>query len=292
VSYREIFYDAADGLNLYARDYGPEDGGLTPLLCLPGLTRNAKDFEAVAPQLSKARRVLCPDFRGRGRSGYAADPKTYRPDVELADTLALLDLLKLPQAAVIGTSRGGIVALVMAAKAPQRLAGILLNDIGPRIAAEGLLRIRSYLGKPGGYGSWAEAIAAMKRTTPGFDSLSEAQWETFARRIYRDRDGRPDRDSDPGLAVTFPSSEDIVAGKVPELWAMFDLTVNLPVMVLRGEHSDLLDAATVAEMSRRHPGLEAVVVRDRGHVPFLDEPESAAAIQRWLSRVDRSLASR
>src|SRR5438552_7460330 len=146
MSFREIRYISADGLSLYARDYGPVVGGKTPLLCLPGLTRNSADFEEVAERLAPTRRVVAPDFRGRGHSQYASDPKTYRPDVEMADTLLLMDQLGIQKAAIIGTSRGGIVAMLMAAKAKDRLAGICFNDIGPRIGKAGLLRIRSYLG--------------------------------------------------------------------------------------------------------------------------------------------------
>ncbi len=287
MEFRELRYLSADGLSLYARDYGPESSRPVPLLCLPGLTRNSKDFETIAPRLAAGRRVVCPDFRGRGRSQYAGDPLTYRPEVELADTLALLDLLGIARAAVIGTSRGGIVAMVMAANHPDRLAGILFNDIGPKIEPEGLLRIRSYLGRTPAFTSWPDAVAGLRALHAGFETLTDAEWLAFARRVFRDESGDPRPDSDPGIAVAFPTIEDIETGKVRELWPLFELTATMPVTVLRGVNSDLLSEATVAGMVARHGAAEAVTVRNRGHVPFLDEPEALAAIERWLDRVDR-----
>lgn len=284
--FSEHVVSAADGTRLYARDYAPrQEKGLTPVVCLPGLTRNAKDFEALAPALAAERRVLALDFRGRGKSGWA-DPSTYRPDQEVSDTLLLLDHLGVGRFAIIGTSRGGIVAMVMAARALPRMAGVLFNDIGPKIDIEGLLRIRSYLGADPQFDDWAAAVAAIKATNPGFPGLSEEQWLTFARRVFRDDNGRPRADYDPGLAQNFPSVEDIRAGKMPELWALLDMMADVPSTVLRGEHSDLLSAETVARMQQHHRALAAVTVPERGHVPFLDEPESTAAIAEWLARVD------
>jgi pimeloyl-ACP methyl ester carboxylesterase len=284
MSFRDFFCTSEDGLRLYGRDYG--GGGRTPVLCLPGLTRNARDFETLAPRLSNERRVVAIDYRGRGRSQYAPDPMTYRPEVEASDTLAVLDHLSIARAAVVGTSRGGIVAMVMAARALARLAGVAFNDIGPRIDKVGLLRIRSYLGETPSFRDWAEAVAAVKERNPGFDGLGEDQWLAFARRVFRDEGGEPRLDYDPRLGEAFPSLADIEQDKVPELWGLFDLLAPLPLLVLRGENSDLLGAATVAEMAARHPGFMAVTVAGRGHVPFLDEPESIAALDRWLAAVD------
>lgn len=292
MEFRELRYVSADGLSLYARDYGPAAGGLVPLLCLPGLTRNSKDFETIAPRLAASRRIVCPDFRGRGRSQYAPDPQTYRPEVELADTIALLDRLGIARAAVIGTSRGGIVAMAMAARHPERPAGILFNDIGPRIEPEGLLRIRSYLGRTPAFQSWAEAVAGLRTIHAGFGTLSDAEWLSFARRVFHDENGVPRPDSDPRIAIAFPTSDDIAQGKVPELWPLFDLTAGIPVSVLRGANSDLLSEATVAAMLARHGSAEAVTVANRGHVPFLDEPEAFAAIERWLARIDKQEKTR
>lgn len=288
MNFREVFYTSGDGLRLYARDHGPRNSGRLPVLCLPGLTRNAKDFEPLAERLGATRRVICPDFRGRGRSQYAEDPLTYRPDVELSDTLLLLDALEVQRVAVVGTSRGGIVGMIMAAKAPERLAGLLLNDIGPRIDTSGLLRIRGYLGTDPEFSDWAEAVAALKATNPGFDTLTAADWERFARRVFREEKGRPRADYDPRLVANFPSAADIAAGQVPELWALLPALAGVPVTVLRGVHSDLLSAATVAEMLAHLPHTAAVAVADRGHVPFLDEPESVAAVDALLAQIDGS----
>ena len=287
--YIEHVIAAADGTALYAREQGA-DTGLVPVVCLPGLTRNAKDFETIAPRLAQSRRLLSLDFRGRGRSG-RADPATYRPDQEAADTFLVLDHLGVGRFAVIGTSRGGIVAMVMAARALPRLAGVLFNDIGPRIDTPGLLRIRGYLGADPQFGSWDEAVAALKATNPGFETLSEAEWQAFARRVFKDEGGVPRADYDAGLTRNFPAPEEITAGKVPELWPLLEMLAPLPCLVLRGAHSDLLSAATVAEMQARHPKLAAATVPGRGHVPFLDEPESLAAITGWLAAVDSAAAT-
>lgn len=285
MDYREHDIAAADGTRLYARDHGPEAGSLTPIVCLPGLTRNAKDFETIAPRLAETRRVLALDFRGRGRSG-RADPATYRPDQEVADTLAVLDHLGISRFAIIGTSRGGIAAMVMAARALPRMAGVVFNDIGPKIDKAGLLRIRGYLGADPQFASWADAVQSLKASNPGFPALGEAQWLAFARRVYREQDGLPRADYDPALAQNFPSVADIEAGAVAELWPLLEMMAEVPSLVLRGEHSDLLSEETVARMQQHHPRLAAVTVRERGHVPFLDEPESIAAIDAWLQRVD------
>jgi pimeloyl-ACP methyl ester carboxylesterase len=285
MDYAEHFIAAADGTALYARDYAAARNGLVPVVCLPGLTRNAKDFETIAPRLAETRRVLALDFRGRGRSG-RADPATYRPDQEVTDTLQVLDALGIGRFAIIGTSRGGIAAMVMAARALPRMAGVLFNDIGPKIDKPGLLRIRTYLGTDPQFGGWDEAVAALQSSNPGFGSLSEQEWLAFARRVYREVNGLPRADYDPSLAQNFPSVADIEAGKVPELWPLLDMMAEVPSLVLRGEHSDLLSADIVAGMHQHHRRLASVTVARRGHVPFLDEPESLAAIAVWLKTVD------
>lgn len=286
---RDVWYPSPDGYKLFARDHGPVRGGATPVICLPGLTRNSRDFETIAPRLAKTRRVICPDFRGRGYSDYA-DAATYRPDIEMADTLALMDMLEVRRAAVIGTSRGGIVAMFMAAKAKDRLAGVCFNDIGPRIDKAGLLRIRSYLGSDRRFASWDEAVAATRASNPGCEGLTDAQWLSFAKRLFEvHRDGLR-ASYDPLLSRGFPSAEDIEAGKVPELWGLFDKLSPLPAVVIRGTASDLLSEATMAEMQTHCASLAVARVPQRGHVPFLDEPEAVAVIDQWLTRVDQAAA--
>jgi pimeloyl-ACP methyl ester carboxylesterase len=284
--YEPVYFQTDDGLRLFARDYSQSPSSLTPLLCLPGLTRNSKDFETIAPWLAQARRVIAPDFRGRGLSHHASDPASYRPDVELIDTIALLDFLKIDRVAVIGTSRGGIVGMLMAAFFHGRLAGLFLNDVGPELDNAGLFRIRSYLGVESVFGSWDMAVANLKSNNIGFDSLAADEWQAFARRVFTPVNGVPRIDYDPALLHTFPSVEDITAGRIANLWDLFGKTGDLPISVVRGEHSDLLSAATVAAMKQQNAGLDATTIPKRGHAPFLDEAEAKEALVRWLTRVD------
>jgi len=284
VSPRDIHFTSADGLALYGRDY-PAAGNETPLLCLAGLTRNVRDFEPLARWLGGTRRIVTMDYRGRGRSAYAPDPSTYRPDVELADALRLLDALEIERVNVIGTSRGGIIAMIMAAQYPQRLNGVLLNDVGPVIEKASLLRIRSYLGKAVSFASWEEAAAALKQNHPGFASLNSEEWLSFARRVFIEKSGKIVNDYDLRLGEAFPTDAEIEKADTPDLWPVFDALQALPVAVLRAEHSDLLSEATVREMERRHPRLSAHMIKDRGHVPFLDEADAQPAIRAWLALV-------
>ena len=281
-TYTHVYYESVDGLRLYARDYAHGDTSRVPALCLPGLTRNSKDFET----LTLDRRVIAADFRGRGLSQYASDPITYRPDVELADTIALLNHLNIEHVAVIGTSRGGIVAMLMAALHKEKLAGILFNDVGTVLDAKGLLRIRSYLGIDKNFTSWEQAVQGLKASNPGFETLREDEWMSFAIRIFKSENGLPKMNYDSALLNNFASIEDIEAGKIPQLWELFAATTGIPTAILRGENSDLLSAETVEEMQRRNPELDATTIKNRGHAPFLNEPESAAAIQRWLALID------
>jgi pimeloyl-ACP methyl ester carboxylesterase len=282
--WREHRIASSDGVELYARDYGADVDDQPPVLCLAGLTRNSRDFHDLAIRLRARRRVIAPDYRGRGHSGWARDWGTYRLDVELSDVVALLDHLAVPRVVLVGTSRGGLIAMLMAASHKARLAGVLLNDIGPRLEKAGLMRIASYLGQPPAGTTWEEAAQGLKASQHGFESLSEGEWMAFARRVYRDEGGRPRLDYDPALAHTFPSREAIEAGPQPELWGLFGALAGLPVTLLRGEHSDLLSESTVILMAAALPAVEAITVPGRGHAPFLDEPESLAAIERLLER--------
>ena len=288
MSQRHIHVQSADGLTLYAADHGPKDSPLAPIICLPGLTRNSRDFEPLIAELQNTRRILALDLRGRGRSQYAPDPTTYTAATEAADTLTMLDAAGITRAIFIGTSRGGIVSLILHALKPQLIKGLALNDIGPTLDAQGLKRIRAYLGIPVPLPDWNAAANLLKSTHPGFADLSENDWLTFARRVFREDNGKPAADYDPAIATTFPTLEDIDAGKVPQLWELYQaLGPDLPVAVLRGETSDLLSAATVARMQQLTPQLIAVTVKGRGHVPFLDEPESLRAIQALLAEADQ-----
>lgn len=284
---REIEATAKDGVWLHAQDHGPLNASHLPAICLPGLTRNARDFAPLIPHVSHDRRVLALDLRGRGKSGRAGDPASYTPMQEAEDTLRLLDAAGIRRAVFIGTSRGGLVSFLIRAMRPAIMAGLVLNDIGPKLDKAGLLRIRSYLGVPVPLPDWEAAARQVQRTHPGFAGMKDDDWLALAKRIFDEVDGKPALAYDPAIAFTFPSVDDIEAGKVAELWQAYALLGHaMPIAVLRGENSDLLSPETIARMRELTPQLEAVTVTGRGHVPFLDEPESLAAISRVLETAD------
>jgi pimeloyl-ACP methyl ester carboxylesterase len=275
----------ADGTRVFATLHRGDDAKI-PLLCLAGLTRNGRDFEPVVAEFAGSRTIITMDFRGRGRSDAAADPLTYRPDVELADTFAVLADLEIARVALLGTSRGGIVGMLMAASRPEVLAGLFLNDIGPRIEIEGLLKIIAYVGVEVSYPDWPSAAQAFAQARTGFMGVDQAQWQAVVKRAYVEREGRIFPDYDLRLSATQPAVEAVAAGKVPELWSIMPSLAAMPVSVLRGANSDLLSASTVARLEAELPHLDATSVPGRGHVPFLDEAESVGALRRWLARVD------
>lgn len=277
---------AADGTRIFVELHGGPSTAL-PLLCLPGLTRNSRDFEPVVAHFAAERPVLTIDFRGRGRSDYAADPLTYRPDVELADTITVLAAFGIARVALLGTSRGGIVGMLMAAQHPEILAGLFLNDIGPRIEPASLLRILGYVGVPVRFTDWESAARAYADTAPGFSNVKPEQWLTAVKRAYTtNAEAGIVPNYDMRLAATLPSADDVRAEKTAELWPLLPALAQIPVTCLRGTGSDLLSEETLHKLKSALPNAETVVVPDRGHAPFLDEPESLAALQRWLARVE------
>jgi pimeloyl-ACP methyl ester carboxylesterase len=255
-----------------------------PLICLPGLTRSTRDFGPVF-ELVRDRKVIAFDFRGRGLSD-RADPLTYRPDVELADTISFLDHLGVARVAILGTSRGGIVGMLMAALHKPRMAGLLLNDIGPEIEVAGLKRIIGYVGKAASFGSWNEAALALAWSSTGFEHVSHDAWIEVARMIYAEHGGRIISEHDPLLSVNMPSIDQIEREGVKDMWALAPHLSALPLALLRGAGSDLLSAQTVLRMQAECPELVATEVPDRGHVPFLTEQVSRMAILAWLATVD------
>ena len=262
-------------------DIAFDDQGRGPvLLCLTGLTRNREDFDTVQG-LSRRVRLIRMDYRGRGASDHA-DWRTYTVAREAQDAIELLDHLEIPQAAILGTSRGGLIAMLLAHTHRDRLAGVLLNDIGPVIEPAGLEAIKGYIGIRPPYADYDEAAEALRQThADTFPDVGLAQWVVFARRIFRQtRDGL-DLRYDPALREAVLAD----AAPAPDLWPLFESLAGLPVAVLRGENSNLLSAETVAEMTRRHPGLISTTVRRRGHVPFLDEAESVSLIDAFLTRI-------
>lgn len=277
-------FRTADGLELAFRDDGPRND-LLPVLCLAGLTRNMTDFDALAARLSEGRRVLRLDSRGRGLSDHDPEPANYNVVQEARDALALLDRLEVPRAVVIGTSRGGLLAMMMAALAPGRVAGAVLNDVGPVIDPEGIARIAGYVGiQPefADYHAAATAIAAAQE--PRFPGVPLAVWRDHTERSYAEGPDGLRLNYDPALGDVVRAQ--IAEGEAPDLWPLFDALAEVPAVLLRGANSDLLSRETAAAMQARHPDLDLVEVPDRGHVPFLDEPEATRAIDRLLERAD------
>jgi pimeloyl-ACP methyl ester carboxylesterase len=279
------YYDSADGLHLYCRHYQARRPGGLPVLCLPGLTRNSRDFVALATHLGTDHDVLAADLRGRGLSAWDPDWRQYHPMVYVQDAWALLDSRAIQRALVIGTSLGALMALIMAATRPDRIAGIILNDAGPELDPVGVRRIAGYAGRLPPVTSWAEA-AAQARSVYGaaLPGLSDDQWLEYARRGYRENAaGVPVPDMDPRIADAIRTP----AAAPMDLWPLYKTIKDVPMLVIRGALSDLLSAGTVARMAREKPHLQHVEVPNRGHTPLLDEPESLAAIDAFIARHGR-----
>ena len=283
IAWQERYFESSDGLSLYYRDYLPaEASDRLPVLCLPGLTRNSRDFEALALRLQRTgRRVLTPDLRGRGRSQHDPDWSNYQPTTYLGDLAALQAAAGAERVVVVGTSLGGILAMLIAATRPAAIAAAVLNDVGPEIAPEGLQRIAQYVGRHIPVGSWEEA-AAQARATYGLalPDLTDAQWLAFARRSYVEVDGVPRLDMDPMIGEAVRAAP---SGAAPDLWPVYGALRPLPALAVRGELSDVLSEATFERMALEKPDLRRVTVARRGHPPLLDEPECVTAIDEFLS---------
>lgn len=282
-AFRDVFYDSPDKLRLYARDYGAESGQGWPILCLAGLTRNSRDFASLAAGLAPDHRVVVAEQRGRGRSAYDPKPENYQPAVYVMDMIALLDHLGIKKAAIIGTSLGGLMAMLLAANFPDRIGGILLNDVGPEVAAEGIAKIQAYIDRVPDVANWDDAIKDVRLLFGStFPDWQAADWERFARSVYRETAaGVPVLDYDPNIAVNVKNG----GGGTPVLWPIFDALPDIPIAVLRGATSNILAPATLAEMRKRRPALIAAEVPRVGHTPNLDEPEARQLIQRFLAEI-------
>jgi len=281
-------WSSADGLSLYARDYAAAAGpAKLPVIAIHGLTRNAADFEAIAPLIAQSgRRVLAIDVRGRGRSDRAPDPMTYQPATYAQDVLALLNQTGIEKAVFLGTSMGGLITMALAAIRSKVIAGAIINDVGPEVAKEGLMRIAAYSGQPVDTPGWAEAAAYAKRINAvAFPHYTDADWDAFARRIFRiGTEGAPVLDYDPDIAVPIRAAGE--KALVPNLWPMFGrLAKARPVLLVRGQNSDLLSPEIVAKMQKRAPKMDVIEVPGVGHAPMLDEPEAKAAIFPFLSEL-------
>ncbi|RVU05325.1 alpha/beta hydrolase [Novosphingobium umbonatum] len=286
-AYSDQFWQSPDGLRLHYRDYaGPQDQpkDRPVILCLPGLTRNARDFAGLAERLSPQWRVLCPEMRGRGDSDYAKNSQTYNPMQYVADVNALLEQAGVDRFVAIGTSLGGLMTMVLAMIDAKRIAGAVLNDIGPVIEASGLARIRDYVGQARSYPTWMHAARDLEEEHgAAFPDYDAHQWLAMAKRVMTlGQNGRIVYDYDMKLAEPFekPGAE---AGV--DLWPGYLALTGRPLLLLRGELSDILSTATLEEMARRIPDAVAVNVSRVGHAPTLDEPEAVAAIERLLERV-------
>jgi pimeloyl-ACP methyl ester carboxylesterase len=276
------YYTSDDGLRLFARDYRPHAPPPLSVLCMPGLTRNAADFGLLAGRLARRYRVLAADQRGRGGSAWDPNPGNYQPARYVQDMHALLEVVAGP-IALIGTSLGGLMAMLMAAMGPGRYAGVVLNDIGPAVDPAGLARIRGYVGRQKEPGDWAEAIV-QTRLIHGdvFPDFTAAEWEAFTRNLYREQEGRPVPAYDP--AISGPVNEAPPAGGDEVMWPLF-AGLRVPLLLIRGTHSDILAPATVARMRELQPDMEVVEAPARGHAPTLDEPVVRAAIDGFLGRI-------
>jgi pimeloyl-ACP methyl ester carboxylesterase len=289
--YRELLVAAGDGLRLFARDYGPLTGGALPVVCLPGLSRNSRDFHDLAPALARdperPRRVLALDYRGRGRSAYDRDPERYDVKVELDDCLAVLAAAGVHEAVLVGTSRGGIITMALSAARPALIRGAVLNDVGPVIDPRGLVRIRGYLGKLPAPRSWAQGAEILKGVQgAAFPALDDGDWEEMARGTWREEAGRLVPDHDPALARTLDGVD--LETPLPSFWPLFEGLRNVPVLALRGAHSDILSEATLKAMARAHPGLEAVTVPGQGHAPMLRGKATTARIHAFVRRAEET----
>jgi pimeloyl-ACP methyl ester carboxylesterase len=285
----DIAYRGHDDVILHAKVYGGPDLRARPAICLPGLTRNGRDFEqlavALATRADHARRVFCLDYRGRGRSEWDRDWRNYAPDVELRDVLDLMTLEGLSDAAIIGTSRGGILAMLLAVAQPAALGCVILNDIGPVIETSGLARIMGYAGKIPIPRDWDEARRLVRDMHKRqFPLLDELNLDILTRQLFNEEHGKPAISYDPNIGKAL--SEIDIAKPVPDMWAYFDALGSRPVMVLRGENSDILSEATLREMERRHPGLVAVTIQNEGHAPLLNDRFSQRLIADFLAQAD------
>ena len=287
-----VFISAPDGLKLHARCYGRGSRPGLPVICLPGLARTAADFETLAVALSgdagHARRVIALDYRGRGLSDYDRDAANYALHIEIADVLAAATALDALPAVIIGTSRGGLLAMLLAAMRPTALAGVVLNDIGPVIEPKGLMRIKGYVGKLPQPRSFDEGADILKRLfSAQFPKLGADAWMAASLRTFKEQRGRLVPTYDVRLADTLKGID--FERPLPPLWKEFDALAHIPLMVVRGALSDLLSSTTVEAMRTRREemGMETVEVPDQGHAPLLAEADIIARIAQFVVECDR-----
>jgi pimeloyl-ACP methyl ester carboxylesterase len=281
MQYTDGYWLSEDGLRLHYRDYaGPK--AKPPILCIPGLTRNARDFEHLAERLAGDWRVICVDLRGRGESGYAKDPSTYAPLTYLQDMEALIADLKVKKFIIFGTSLGGVLSMLLAAMGPGRIAGALINDIGPEIESAGLDRIKGVVGRSQTFATWVHAARWVAETQAHvFPAYELTDWITFAKRVCRlNAQGRIVLDYDMKLGEPMKQSADSI-----DLWPQYSALGDVPVTIIRGGISDLLSEVTAKKMAKALPRAKLVTVPGVGHAPMLDEPAAVRAIDALLKSV-------
>jgi pimeloyl-ACP methyl ester carboxylesterase len=276
------FITVQDGLKLHVRAYGERAASALPVVCLPGLARTSADFDPLARALAgnteHPRYVLAVDYRGRGLSDYDSNADNYSLPVELADLLTVLNALEIGRAVFVGTSRGGLITMLLGSARPTAIAGVVLNDIGPAIETQGLARIKGYVGRLPQLKSF-EVGAELLRQLFGlqFPALTLDDWMAQARRSFREQDGKIVPDYDPKLAHVL-RDVDVERAPPPPLWKEFDSLARMPMLIIRGANSDLLSAATLEAMRARRLQCEALVVPDQGHAPLLADDETIARI--------------
>jgi pimeloyl-ACP methyl ester carboxylesterase len=276
------YWMSSDGLRLHYRDYSGNPSR-PPILCIPGLTRNARDFEGVAGRLAGEWRLICVELRGRGESAYAKDSSTYVPLAYLPDLEALIAELALARFVLFGTSLGGLMTMLLAAAGNERISGALLNDIGPDVDLSGLERIRSYVGRSQSWPTWLHAARFLQEAQGDiYPTWSLDDWLVQAKRVCRlTAAGRIVFDYDMRIAEPFKAPDPVGV----DLWPAYRALLGRPALIVRGQHSDLLSEATVERMKAENPDLESITVPNVGHAPTLDEPEAQAAIDRLLARI-------
>jgi len=277
----EYWFDSHDGLRLYSRVYASAAADAAVVLCLHGLMRNSRDFGELAAHLAARHRVIVPDMRGRGLSARDPNFNNYQIPVYLQDVLTLLAGLGAARVSIIGTSMGGLMAMLLAATQPKLVSRIVLNDVGPEVDPRGLERIRGYAGRAAPVRSWAEAAAQVRADYgAAWPDLSDARWDEIARLSYRaNEQGVPELDADPLIREPLRDT----SRAAPDLWPLWGALARVPILAIRGAHSDVLSVTTLARMQRGKPDLQALTVANRGHAPLLDEPDCVAAIERFLA---------
>jgi pimeloyl-ACP methyl ester carboxylesterase len=286
--WRSFWCRSQDGLHLHSRHYGSADSAAIPVVCLPGLTRTSADFHELATEIagrrSKPRDVLAMDYRGRGRSDYDSNPANYDITIEMQDVLDVMTAFGIHQAIFIGTSRGGLITMAMTAARPGVIRAAVLNDIGPVIEGAGLARIKGYVGKLPPPRDYADAVQLLKRIGgQHFTTMSDADWERFARRTFKVKDGVLVPDYDRALMKSLESFD--IEKPLPVLWPYFDGLKSVPVLSIRGANSDLFSAQTQAEMGRRHPMFDSYIVEGEGHAPMLTDRSTMQKIAAFVAGV-------